>query len=47
MVQTTMLTAAKKSSSFKTQIISSTDQTLDAAVSVRDPLRWVALQLHP
>jgi len=34
-----MVTAAKKSSSFKTQIISSTGKTLDAAVSVCDPTK--------
>ncbi len=34
-----MVTAAKKSSTFKTQIISSTDKTLDAAVSVCDPTK--------
>jgi hypothetical protein len=36
MVQTAMVTTTKKSSTFKTQIISSTDKTLDAAVSVCD-----------
>jgi hypothetical protein len=39
MVQTTMVTAAKKSSTFKTQIISSTDKRLDAAVSACDPTK--------
>jgi len=39
MVQTIMVMAAKKGSSFKTQIISSTDKTLDAAVSVCDPTK--------
>ncbi len=34
-----MVTAAKKSSTFKTQIISSTNKTLDAAVSVLDPTK--------
>ncbi len=34
-----MVTAAKKSSTFKTQIISSTDRTLDAVVSVCDPTK--------
>jgi hypothetical protein len=38
MVQTTMVMATKESSSFKTQIISSTDKTLDA-VSVCDPTK--------
>jgi len=34
-----MVTTAKKSSSFKTQIISSTDKKLHAAVSVCDPTK--------
>jgi len=38
-VQTTVVTVAKKSSTFKTQIISSTDKTLDAGVSVCDPIK--------
>jgi hypothetical protein len=34
-----MVTAAKKSSTFKTQIISSTEKTLDAGASVCDPTK--------
>jgi hypothetical protein len=39
MVQTTMVMPTKESSSFKTQIISSTDKTLNAGVSVCDPTK--------
>jgi hypothetical protein len=41
MVQTTMVMAAKKNSTFKIQIISSTNKTLDAAESVLDPTKAV------
>jgi len=34
-----MVMATKKSNSFKTEIISSTDKTLDATVSVCDPTK--------